>query len=113
MTDHHPWETHYSITDTTIIAETESLRVLEITLAPGEAVPWHYHSAIQDQFYPLTGALTVESRAPSARHDLMPGQSCVIDPKVAHLVTNHGTELCRFLLIQGVGPYDYRPVAGV
>ncbi len=38
MTSPRPWETEYTIEDTTVIAETPDLRVLRITLAAGEAI---------------------------------------------------------------------------
>src|ERR1700716_3144888 len=35
-----PWESEYSIKRTLVIAETPELRVVDLTLAPGECVPW-------------------------------------------------------------------------
>lgn len=73
-----PWETEYQITDTTVIAETPDLRVLEITLGPGEEVPWHVHSMVEDIFYCLSGALEIFTRKPEASHPVAPGRSCRI-----------------------------------
>ena len=112
QTTTRPWEAHYTVEDTTVRAETEELRVLEITLAPGEAVPWHYHTNITDRFYCLEGLLKVETRAPRAEHALAPGQTCAVANKTAHLVTNGGEARCRFLIVQGVGDYDFVPVGG-
>ena len=36
-----PWERDYTITQTLVIAETPELRIIDLTLAPGECVPWH------------------------------------------------------------------------
>lgn len=108
MTDKHPWTSQYTVTDTVIVAETEQLRVLEITLAPGEAVPWHYHSHIADHFFVTEGRVTVQSRAPRALHDLGPGERCVVAPRTAHRVSNQSRAMSRFLIVQGPGPYDYK-----
>jgi len=108
--DTRPWETHYTVAGTRIVAETPDLRVVEITLAEGEQVPWHYHSTIADHFFCLEGDLTIETRAPRARHALGPGAECLIPAKTAHVVTNGGNGVCRFLLVQGIGAYDYLPV---
>ncbi len=53
MTDREkrPWETQYQVAETKIVAETPDLRVLEITLDIGEAVPWHLHRHVDDHFY--------------------------------------------------------------
>ena len=110
MTSPRPWETQYTVEDTTVIAETPDLRVLTITLAAGEAIPWHYHSTVTDTFFCLEGALEIESRAPRASHALGPGDTCAVEPKTAHLVSNAGAGRCRFLLIQGIGTYDFVPV---
>ncbi|MCZ6774749.1 MAG: cupin domain-containing protein [Proteobacteria bacterium] len=102
-----PWETEYTIEATEIIAETPALRVLRITLAVGQFIPWHYHSAIVDQFFCLEGDVNVETRAPKAVHALVVGGECTVPPRIAHRVSNQGPLPCRFVLVQGVGPYDY------
>ncbi|MDP6350814.1 MAG: cupin domain-containing protein [Alphaproteobacteria bacterium] len=108
-----PWAAHYTVEDTTIRAETPELRVVEITLAPGETIPWHYHTNVVDRFYCLEGLLAVETRAPRARHALAPGEACTVAEKTAHLATNVGQARCRFLLVQGIGAYDFVAVGGV
>ena len=105
-----PWESEFSIERTEIVVETPDLRVVRLTLAPGQCVPWHWHSDITDHFVCLEGRMTVESRAPRARHELGPGDECEVGPKVAHLVTNVGEGQMRFLVIQGIGAYDYHAV---
>lgn len=105
-----PWEDEFAIEHTEIVAETPDLRVVRLTLAPGQYVPWHWHSEIVDRFVCLEGSMTVESRAPKALHELKPGDECEVGPKVAHVVTNVGDTRVRFLVIQGIGPYDYHAV---
>jgi len=107
-----PWETHYQITDTTVIAETPDLRVLEITLGPGEEVPWHVHSQVDDIFYCLSGAIEVLTRKPEETHALPVGASCRIPHGRGHRVVNAAPDgaTSRFVLIQGPGTYDYVPL---
>ena len=92
------------------VAETDALRVRLYTLAEGQEVPWHYHSRITDTFFCLEGALSVETRAPGARHLLSVGESCAVPPKTAHRVTGRDGGRVRFLIVQGVGTYDFCPV---
>ena len=41
---------------------------------------------------------------------LKPGQSHLVEANRPHLVTNEGTTSLRFLIMQGVGTYDYVPL---
>jgi quercetin dioxygenase-like cupin family protein len=82
------------------------------TLAPGEAIPWHFHSAVTDCYFVLEGVLSIETRAPADRRELRIGASHRIPPKTAHLIANHSSSDTRFLLIQGVGAYDFLRVGG-
>ena len=92
-----------------VVAETRDLRVSILTFAPGQEVPWHYHSQVTDTFYCLEGVLSVETRTPSARYLLDVGESCAVPPMTAHRVTGRNGGRARFLIVQGVGTYDYRP----
>lgn len=40
----------YELENRVVLADTPTLRVSELTLAAGQAVPWHYHSEITDTF---------------------------------------------------------------
>lgn len=82
------------------------------TLAPGEAIPWHFHSAVTDWYFVLEGALSIETRAPSDRRVLDVGARHHIPPKTAHLISNRSEAETRFLLVQGVGAYDFLRVGG-
>ena len=92
------------------VAETGQLRVRIFTLAAGQEVPWHYHRHVTDTFFCLEGALSVETRAPEARHLLGTGESCAVPPMTAHRVTGRNGGRVRFLIVQGVGAYDYCPI---
>ena len=92
-----------------VVAATDNLRVSIMTLASGQEVPWHYHSHVTDTFYCLEGVLSVETRIPPARHLLDVGESCAVPPTTAHRVTGRDGGRARFLLVQGVGAYDFLP----
>ena len=107
-----PWESEYTVEDTTIVAETPELRVLTITLGEGESIPWHYHSNVTDSFFCLEGDLVVETRAPRDKFALRAGARCEVPPRRAHHALNGGAGRCRFLLVQGTGEYDFVKVGG-
>ncbi|MDP6953949.1 MAG: cupin domain-containing protein [Alphaproteobacteria bacterium] len=106
-----PWETEYRVAETKIVAETPDLRVLEITLDAGEAVPWHLHRNVDDRFYCLAGAIAVLTRKPDEEFHLGPGDTCLVPTGRAHEVRNAAAEHpSRFLIVQGPGEYDFVPV---
>jgi quercetin dioxygenase-like cupin family protein len=100
----------YEIAGSEIVAEGADLRVSVLTLAAGQCVPWHYHTDITDSFVCLEGPMVVETRAPRHEYVLEPGQRCAVPAKTAHYV--HGKEMgpCKFLIVQGVGVYDFLAV---
>lgn len=110
MSETRPWEDLFHVQNIDIVEETPTLRVLDMTLEPGDTVPWHWHREISDRFYCLKGHVEIESRAPHKLYRLTGGDDCAVDAKVAHEVRNIGDATARLLLIQGGGPYDYHPV---
>ena len=92
---------------TEMIMESADMRAQILTLAAGQHVPWHYHSTITDVIVCLEGPMIVETRAPRARHQLQPTEQCSIPPKTAHCVHGLDDGPCRYLVLQGVGRYDY------
>ena len=105
-------EGDFEIAGTELIAEGADMEASVLTLDAGDCVPWHYHSEITDHFVCLEGELVVETRAPRAEHRLMPGQRCAVPPKTAHYVHGRDGTACKFLIVQGVGAYDYVAVGG-
>ncbi len=101
---------NYEIAGHELVAEGADLRVQVLTLAHGQSVPWHYHSEITDSFVCLEGPMVVETRAPRNAYRLQPGQRCAVPPKTAHCVTGEDGGPCKFLIVQGVGVYDFVPV---
>ena len=49
---------NYVIAGRETVAEGADLRVVVLTLAQGQCVPWHYHSTITDSFVCLEGRTT-------------------------------------------------------
>ena len=99
----------YKVRNIHVVARGSDVLVREYTLDPGEAIPWHRHSEVHDYYYALEGEVVVETRDPSTRHELAVGQSANVSPRTIHQVSNSSRRSCRFLLVQGVGKYDFVP----
>ena len=78
-----PSEATYVIDDRQWIVETPDVRVQILTLGSGQEVPWHSQSAVTDTF--------------------------TVPPKPPHQVAGKDGGPCRFLVVQGVGKYDFVP----
>jgi quercetin dioxygenase-like cupin family protein len=100
----------YPVVDYEILAETPELRMVVLTLGPGQEVPWHWHTNINDTFFCMQGPMTIETRAPREVFQLTAGETCVVPAKRAHHVTGKDGGPCKFGLLQGVGLYDFNPV---
>lgn len=97
----------YKVRDIHVVAKGSDVMVREYTLDPGEAIPWHRHSSVSDWYYGLEGTVLVETRDPPGRHEVNAGQSVKVTSPTTHHVSNPGARPCRFLLVQGVGKYDF------
>ena len=102
----------YEIAGHETLAETPELRMVVLTLAAGQEVPWHWHSNVADRFFCMEGPMVVETRAPREIFELQPGGTCVVPAKRAHRVTGKNGGPCKFGVLQGVGVYDFNPVGG-
>jgi quercetin dioxygenase-like cupin family protein len=102
----------YTVKSIEPIAGGSDVQARLFTLAPGETIPWHFHSAVTDWYFVLEGRLSIETRAPAKQRELAVGESYHIAPKTAHLISNRSTANTRFLLVQGVGHYDFLRVGG-
>jgi mannose-6-phosphate isomerase-like protein (cupin superfamily) len=56
--------------------------------------------------------MLVETRGPRHAYRLEPGQRCTVPAKTAHYVHGEAGGPCKFLIVQGVGVYDFVPVGG-
>jgi quercetin dioxygenase-like cupin family protein len=91
-------------------AQRPGFRISEIRLSPTQRVPWHHHSNIQDTFYVLGGRIRISLQDPDEQFELGVGESW--GPAGAgrrHLVTNVGPDSASFLVLQGMGDYDFIP----
>src|SRR6266508_672670 len=91
-------------------AERSGFRISELQLSPTQTVPWHFHTNISDTFYVLEGEMRLFLQQPKEEVRLGVGQSYVAAAGRPHLVTNAGKTSLTFLILQGVGEYDYVPL---
>ena len=96
-------QTHY--------ASRPGFRIAEFTINPTQKIPWHCHSNIQDTFYVIEGHLQIFLRDPKEGVRLVPGETYSVRPQRPHLVTNVGETAATFLVLQGIGEYDFVPLA--
>ena len=88
-------------------AKRPGFHINELQLSPTQKVPWHYHSNIQDTFYVLEGRVRLFLRDPEEEILLMPSDTYSVRPHRPHLVTNDGSVSTTFLVLQGIGDYDF------
>jgi quercetin dioxygenase-like cupin family protein len=81
--------------------------ITELQISPTQKVPWHYHTNIQDTFYVLEGNIRLFLRDPKEEIRLGPAQTYSVAPQRPHLVTNGGETSATFLVLQGIGEYDF------
>ena len=93
-------------------AARPGFRITELQLSPKQKVPWHYHNNVSDTFYVLQGNLRIFLREPKEEVRLAPGESYQAAARRPHLVTNGGTSSVTFLVLQGIGEYDFVPLVG-
>jgi len=85
------------------------LRIAELQISPTQQVPWHYHNAVQDTFYVVSGTIRVRTRDPDGEICLTPGQTYSVAAGRPHQVTTAGDGSALFLVLQGIGEYDFVP----
>lgn len=91
-------------------AQRPGFRITELQISPLQKVPWHYHNNVQDTFYVIEGAIRVLLERPREAVRLARGQTYSVAPKRPHLVTNAGDTSAVFLVLQGIGEYDFVPL---
>jgi quercetin dioxygenase-like cupin family protein len=91
-------------------AARPGFRITELQLSPTQRVPWHSHTNISDTFYVLSGHMRLFLNNPKQEVNLNPGDVFVAKPERPHMVTNGGTTSLTFLVLQGIGEYDYVPL---
>ena len=91
-------------------AARPGFRITELRLSGKQKVPWHYHNNIADTFYVLEGALRIFLQEPKQEVNLKPGDTFTAAARRPHLVTNGGSVPVTFLVLQGMGEYDFVPL---
>ncbi len=97
----------YRIAAKETILATNDARVTLMTLAPGQSIPVHCHSAVTDNTFCLSGLAMIVLPDTGERLRLTPGDRACVAPGRPHDVANIGTIDCRLLLVQGPGAYDF------
>jgi len=91
-------------------AARPGFRITELQISSSQKVPWHFHTYVQDTFYVISGQLRLFLREPKEEVRLGPGETHSVKPGRPHLVTNDGTDSVTFLVLQGIGEYDFVPL---
>jgi quercetin dioxygenase-like cupin family protein len=108
-----------AITDASHLYEVErraehaarpGFRITELQISKTQKVPWHYHNNVQDTFYVLKGNLRIFLRDPKEEVRLGPGETYSVKSCRPHLVVNGGDASASFLVLQGIGEYDFVPL---
>ena len=91
-------------------AARPGFHITELQISKTQKVPWHYHSNVQDTFYVLQGQLRIFLQNPKEEVRLGPGNTYSVPPRRPHLVVNGGEGSATFLVLQGIGEYDFVPL---
>ena len=90
--------------------ERPGFHITELQLSSTQCIPWHAHSFVQDTFYVLNGRIKVSMRDPVEEKVLAVGETFTVAPTRPHRVTNEEQSSCTFLVLQGVGNFDFIPL---
>ena len=91
-------------------AARPGFRIAELQISPKQKVPWHYHNNVSDTFYVVEGAIQIFLQKPKEEVRLARGETYSVPPKRPHLVINAGDTSAVFLVLQGIGEYDFVPI---
>jgi len=89
------------------LIKTKNVLVRTIELEKDTSTEWHYHTETTDYFVCLRGAIQVEAKYPDEKVSLLAGERAEIKPMRIHRVVNLLDDVSEYLLIQGVGVYDF------
>ena len=100
----------YEVERRALHAERPGFRISELQISPTQQVPWHYHTNVADTFYVIEGRVRLSLRGPAEEVRLGPGETYSVPAGRPHLVANAGDTSATFLILQGIGEYDYVPL---
>jgi quercetin dioxygenase-like cupin family protein len=89
------------------IMRTADVRVRVMELEGGACTEWHHHSEVDDFFVCLAGSVLVETRYADDAFVLHPGERGEVKRHRVHRVVNLHADKSEYLLVQGVGGYDF------
>jgi mannose-6-phosphate isomerase-like protein (cupin superfamily) len=96
--------------ETEVLVKTDTVRVRIMALAPREVATWHFHTQVNDDIFCLTGRIMVRMQKPDEEIRLSPGQRVRIETDRAHQLENLEERESTYLLVQGVGLYDFNVI---
>jgi quercetin dioxygenase-like cupin family protein len=94
-----------------VIVKTADVRVRIMLLSPREIADWHYHTQVTDYIFCLTGTIIVRMKEPDEEYKLIPAQRCQIKTGRIHQLENLDSTEASYLLVQGIGEYDFNAVS--
>ena len=80
------------------------IRIMELEI--GSSTEWHHHTEVTDHFVCLTGIIKIETKD-DGQVVLLPGQRADVKPLQIHRVLNAYQDKSEYMLVQGVGIYDF------
>jgi len=107
-----PKNANYTVKNSELVIAGANVQARIFTLAPEESIPWHYHSEVTDHYFVLRGCLTIRTRSPDSEGTFEVGDRHQLVPGTAHFLSNRASTDCQFLLLQGVGKYDWIKAEG-
>lgn len=93
-----------------VIIKTNNVKVRVLSLEPKEVAPWHFHRKITDNMFCLSGTIAIYLKSPDEQIILEQGQRCEVQAGRVHRVANLEKQMAKYLLVQGVGEYDFNIV---
>ena len=100
----------YPVEKREVVAQVPDLRLVILTLAAGQEVPWHFHTNVTDTFICMEGPMVIETSGPRRAVELKPGETHAIPARQPHRVHGKDGGRCKFANLQGVGTYDFNPL---
>jgi quercetin dioxygenase-like cupin family protein len=97
--------------ETEEILKTVEVRARVMVLAPREIADWHYHTQVTDHIFCLTGTIVIRVQNPDGEMRLAPGGRGRVETGRVHRLENCVDDEASYLLIQGVGKYDFNAIA--
>ena len=95
-----------SVREIATFVNANGVRVAQFEMLPNASGPWHRHSQVSEHCFCLKGRIVVESAGKPVVH-LGPGERCEIPVGVSHRLRNGGDQDCGYLVVQGIGAYDF------